>query len=56
MLVDVKALNIPRQRDVVLNELARQMLLVLLLLLLQVLTYVRTIDIESGEGVAPPCR
>ena len=39
MLADVKALNIPRQRDVKLNELAKQilMLLPLLLLLLRLL-------------------
>ena len=48
MLVDVKALNIPepgmltpsRQRDVKLNELAKQILLLLPLLLLLLLLYV----------------
>ena len=41
MLADVKALNIPRQRDVKLNELAKQILMLLpLLLLLLLLLYV----------------
>ena len=39
--MDVKALNIPRQRDVKLNELANQILMLLpLLLLLLLLLYV----------------
>ena len=39
--MDVKALNIPRQRDVKLNELAKQILMLLpLLLLLLLLLYV----------------
>ena len=38
---DVKALNIPRQRDVKLNDLAKQILMLLpLLLLLLLLLYV----------------
>ena len=40
---DVKALNIPRQRDVKLNDLAKQILMLLpLLLLLLLLLYVLT--------------
>ena len=41
--MDVKALNIPRQRDVKLNELAKQIFMLLpLLLLLLLLLYVFT--------------
>ena len=43
MLVDVKALNIPRQGAVKLNDLAKQILMLLpLLLLLLLLLYVLT--------------
>ena len=43
MLVDAKALNIPGQRDVKLNDLAKQILMLLpLLLLLLLLIYVLT--------------
>ena len=39
-LADVKALNIPRHRDVKLNELPKQILMLLPLLLLLLLLYV----------------
>ena len=53
-LVDVKALNIPRQRDVKLNELAKQILMLLpLLLLLLLLLYVLYHVLIRGRE-APP--
>ena len=54
MLLDVKALNIPRQRDVKLNELAKQILMLLpLLLLLLLLLYVLYHVLIRGRE-APP--
>ena len=51
MLADVKAHNIPGQRDVKLNELARQILMVLpLLLLLLLLLYVPNHEHIGGRG------
>ena len=49
---DVKALNIPGQRDVKLNELAKQilMLLPLLLLLLLLLYVLYQVPIQGGEA------
>ena len=54
ILVDVKALNIPRQRDVKLNDLAKQILMLLpLLLLLLLLLYVLYHVLIRGRE-APP--
>ena len=51
---DVKALNIPRQRDVKLNDLAKQILMLLpLLLLLLLLLYVLYHVLIRGRE-APP--
>ena len=51
--VDVKALNIHRQVDVKLNELAKQILLLLPLLLLLLLLYVLYYVLKRGRE-APP--
>ena len=53
--MDVKALNIPRQRDVKLNELAKQILMLLpLLLLLLLLLYVLYHVLIRGREALPP--
>ena len=56
MLADVKALNIPRQGDVELNELAKQILTLLpllLLLLLLLLLYVLYRVLIRGRQTHP---
>ena len=54
MLADVKAHNIPGQRDVKLNELAKQILMLLPLLLLLLLLLYVLYHVLIGGREAPP--
>ena len=52
--MDVKALNIPRQRDVKLNDLAKQILMLLPLLLLLLLLLYVFYHVLVGGAQRPP--